>query len=118
MDAQQSDSAKGISAGPSLLIPVALVVLASFVWAGFQTIQLVRERETLRTIRANQENPVQEATKLRTQLDSIARGTAELANQGNPNAKTIISELQKRGITVNLNNPPAPATSQPTQPTK
>ncbi len=114
MDAQQGDSAKGISAGPSLLIPVALVVLASFVWAGFQTIQLVRERETLRTIRANQENPVQEATKLRTQLDSIARGTAELANQGNPNAKTIITELQKRGITINP-NPPAPATSQPTK---
>jgi hypothetical protein len=115
MDAQHSDSAKGITAGPSLLLPVALVVLASVVWAGFQTIQLVRERETLRTIRANQENPVQEATKLRTQLDSIARGTAELANQGNPNAKTIISELQKRGITVNLNNPPPPAASQPSK---
>lgn len=115
MDAQQSDSAKGLSAGLGLLLPVALVVLASVVWTGFQTIQLVRERETLRTIRTNQETPVQEATKLRTQLDAIARGTAELANQGNPNAKTIISELQKRGITVNLNNPPAPTASQPSK---
>ena len=77
MDTKQGESAKGMSTGPSLLLPVALVVLASVVWTGFQTIQLVRERETLRTIRANQENPVQEATKLRTQLDSIARGTAE-----------------------------------------
>ena len=89
-----------------LLAPVCLVVAAFVLWTGFQTTQLLRENGTLKTIRANQETAVQEAAKLRTQLDSIARATQELANQGNPNAKTIVTELQKRGITINL---PAPA---------
>lgn len=89
-----------------LAIPVCLVVIAFVLWAGFQTTQLLREHGTLTAIRAAQETPVQEAAKLRAQLDSIARGTQELANQGNANAKTIVAELQKRGITINL---PAPA---------
>ncbi len=92
-----------------LAIPVCLVVIAFVVWTGFQTSQLMRERGTLQGIRASQEAPVQEAAKLRTQLDSIARGTQDLANQGNPNAKTIVAELQKRGITINIPAPAAPA---------
>lgn len=88
-----------------LLVPVGVVVAAFALWTGFQTTQLLRERGTLQAIRANQEAPVQEAAKLRTQLDSIARGTQDLANQGNQNAKTIVAELQKRGITINV---PAP----------
>ena len=92
-----------------LVIPVCLVVIAFVVWTGFQTSQLMRERGTLQAIRASQEAPVQEAARLRTQLDSIARGTQELANQGNQNAKTVVAELQKRGITINLPAPAAPA---------
>jgi hypothetical protein len=92
-----------------LVIPVCLVVIAFVVWTGFQTSQLMRERGTLKAILASQEAPVQEAAKLRTQLDSIAKGTQELANQGNQNAKTIVVELQKRGITINLPVPAAPA---------
>jgi hypothetical protein len=92
-----------------LVFPVCLVLVAFVVWTGFQTSQLMRERVTLKAILTSQEAPVQEAAKLRTQLDSIARGTQELANQGNQNAKTIVVELQKRGITINLPAPAAPA---------
>jgi len=92
-----------------LAVPVCLVVVAFVLWTGFQTSQLMRERGTLKAILASQEAPVQEAAKLRTQLDSIARGTQELANQGNQNAKTIVAELQKRGITINIPAPAAPA---------
>ena len=92
-----------------LVFPVCLVLVAFVVWTGFQTSQLMRERVTLKAILTSQEAPVQEAAKLRTQLDSIARGTQELANQGNSNAKTIVAELQKRGITINLPAAPAPA---------
>ena len=91
-----------------LVVPVCLVVVAFVLWTGFQTSQLMRERGMLKAILASQEAPVQEAAKLRTQLDSIARGTQELANQGNPNAKTIVAELQKRGITINVPAPAAP----------
>ncbi len=108
MDADPVETRPIQPAGPGLLVPVALAVLTLFIWTGFQAIQLVRERETLIKIRSNQENPVQEATKLRAQLDSILRGTSELANQGNPNAKAIIAELQKRGITINLKPPAQP----------
>ena len=108
MNLDSGDTRQEARSSLGLLIPVALVALALFIWAGFQTSQLVRERETLRAIRTNQESPVQEATKLRTQLDSIARGTLELANQGNQNAKTIIAELQKRGITINPASPAQP----------
>ncbi len=92
-----------------LVAPVCIVVFAFVVWTGFQTSQLMRERGTLKAILASQEAPVQEAAKLRAQLDSIAKGTQELANQGNQNAKTIVAELQKRGITINLPATPAPA---------
>lgn len=91
-----------------LVVPVCLLVVAFVLWTGFQTSQLMRERGTLKAIVASQEAPVQEAAKLRTQLDAIARGTQELANQGNANAKTIVTELQKRGITINVAPPAEP----------
>jgi hypothetical protein len=85
-----------------------MVVLALFVWAGFQTFQLIRERGALRGLRAGQEPTIQEATKVRTQLDSIARRTAELAAQGNASAKMIVEELRKRGVTIDPNAPTVP----------
>ena len=93
---------------PSLLLPVALALLAFFLWTGFQTIEFVRERGVLKTLRAGQEPTLQEANKVRAQLDSIARKTAELAAQGNAGAKTIVEELRKNGVTINP-NAPAPA---------
>jgi hypothetical protein len=91
-----------------VVVPVCLVVVAFALWTGFQTTQLLREHGTLQAIRASQETAVQEAAKLRTQLDAIARGTQELANQGNQNAKTIVAELQKRGITITVPPPAEP----------
>jgi hypothetical protein len=109
MYTELSDSYKDSVLVRGLATPVCLILIAFVIWTGFQTTQFLREHGTLTTIRASQEAPVQEAAKLRAQLDSIARGTQELANQGNPNAKTIVAELQKRGITINLPAPAAPA---------
>jgi len=39
---------------------------------------------------------------VREQFDSIAKGTAELASRGNQNAVTLLNELKKLGVTVNL----------------
>ena len=55
---------------------------------------------------------MQKAVKMRAQLDGIAKSTAELAAKGNVNAGTIVQELAKRGITINL-SAPTPATSAP-----
>jgi len=91
----------------SPFIPLLLLTVALLSWATFQTVQLARDRRDLRAAYTNQEQPMQQAAKMRAQLDGIARSTAELASKGNANAGTIVQELAKRGITINLNAPPA-----------
>jgi len=91
----------------SPFIPLLLLTVALLSWATFQAVQLARERRDLRVAYTNQEQPMQQAAKMRAQLDGIARSMAELAAKGNVNAGTIVQELAKRGITINLSTPPA-----------
>jgi hypothetical protein len=88
-------------------IPVLLIAISLLSWTAFQTFQLVKERTYVKAVLANQSQTVNQAEKLRAQLDSIAKGTLQLANLGNPSAKLIVEELRKRGVTINPNNPPA-----------
>ena len=83
-----------------LQIPLALVVLAFFLLVAFQAVQLVRERGNLAAIRTAQEPTIQEGTKVRQTLESLASKTAKLAEGGNANAKTILEELRRQGVTV------------------
>ena len=80
---------------------LTLVVIAVLAWFAFQTVQLVRERSSLHAARASQDATLAQAEKPRTQLDSIAKKTLELAQQGNANAALIVQELAKRGVTIN-----------------
>ena len=41
------------------------------------------------------------ADKLRTSLDGLAADTQGLADCGNANAALLVTELKKRGITIN-----------------
>ena len=41
------------------------------------------------------------AGKLRTSLDSLAADTQRLADRGNANAALLVTELKRRGITIN-----------------
>jgi hypothetical protein len=68
-----------------------------------QTVQLARDRVSLNQARANQEIPLQESTKVRTQFTAIAAETARLAAQGNSGAQAIVVELQRRGIRIDPN---------------
>jgi hypothetical protein len=79
---------------------VMLLTIAFVLWMAFQTFQLGRERVALRRIRAAQEPTIQQAVNVRAQLDSIAKRTLELAQQGNRSAATIVEELAKRGVTI------------------
>ena len=90
----------------SPFLPLLILALAFLVWASFQTIMLGREAATLKAARENQETQMRNAEKLRQALDAVARDTAKLAGQGNPNARLIVQELRKRGVTI---NPDAPA---------
>lgn len=109
------DGSRDETCGPSPGEPMsgrwlAVVILALTMvgWFGLQTFQLVRERAHLRSLRENQESLLQQAQRVRGQLDSIARSTLELAHKGNQGAAVIVDQLARRGITINV-NPPAQA---------
>ena len=94
--------------GRSYFIPLLLIAIALVIWTGFQTTQLLRERKYLKAVLTDQTPTVEQSEKLRAQLDSIAKGTLQLANQGNSSAKIIVEELRKRGVTINPGDSPKP----------
>jgi hypothetical protein len=77
-----------------------MLCVALVAWTGFQTFHLVRERELLKQTLTNQEPLVQNSMKLRSSLDSLAAATQRLAERGNPNAKLLVDELRKHGVTI------------------
>jgi ABC-type transporter Mla subunit MlaD len=81
-------------------LPLTLTIVSLLVWFGFQTAQLVLERGNLSLLKGNLEAAMQEAQKFRAQLETLMTKTAELANQGNASAKTVVEELEKRGIPI------------------
>jgi hypothetical protein len=85
------------------LIFLAIALLLGLVSHG---LEIYWQRDTLLTLRQNQEPQIQAASKVRTQLDSIAREIAVLAGRGNANARLVIDELGKRGILINPNAAP------------
>ncbi len=86
-------------------IPLGILALAMLVWSAAVAWNQMAESSRLKDVRANQETLVQNSQKLRASLDALASETAKLAAQGNPNAKLLVDELAKRGITINPNAP-------------
>jgi hypothetical protein len=114
---EPSSHAGDDQAGPWLAL--FLLTLAMMGWLGFQTFQLVRERTNLETIKANQETSIAQAQRVRSQVDSIARRTFELAQQGNSGAAAIVEQLARWGVTINPASPtpaPAPGSGSPAAP--
>lgn len=105
-DGQHAPTVTPPQRGRSPFVPLLLPTLALAAWLGFQTWQLAREREQLARALSSQEASVDAARKLRGSLDAVAAATARLAEGGNANARVIVEELRKRGITI---NPAAPA---------
>jgi hypothetical protein len=86
-----------------LWLPVILVVLSLFVLLAFETFEAIHDRSALADLRRSQEPTVQEAVKLRQQLELLAGKTAQLAADGDEGAKTVVDQMKKQG--VNLNPP-------------
>lgn len=89
----------------SVFLPLLVLMLALAAWTGFQTDQLRREGQALATLRTNQDGPVQQGQKIRQTLDLLATETQRLADGGNANARVVVDELRKRGITINRPDP-------------
>ena len=94
---------------------VALITITVVAWLAFQTVQFVREREALHTVKTAQEPTLEQAQKLRAQLDSIARSTLKLAEQGNSGAALIIEDLARRGVTIVPSPSTTPAAPAPSK---
>ena len=94
----------------SAFMPLLLAGLALLGWLAFQAQQQYAERQILQTAYASQLQTVDNAGKLRASLDVLAADTQRLADGGNPNARALVDELKKRGVTINsASTPPAPA---------
>jgi len=93
---QQRDGAIG-----SLQLPVILAVVALFVLMAFETGEAIHDRGALSDLRRSQEPTVQEAVKLRQQLESLAGGTAKLVAEGDDGAKTVADQMKRQGVTLN-----------------
>lgn len=82
----------------SLLTALTLAVATVFsLWQG------LGDRDALRRAYANLEVPHQQAQRVRTQVESIARQLARLAQEGNGNAREVVEALRRQGITINPN---------------
>jgi len=103
-----ASSSHGRDASP--FVPLLLLATALLTWFGFQTYQLASERQQLIQLRAGLDVQVEAAGTVRASLDTVAGATANLAEGGNVNARILVAELRKRGITI---NPTAPAAAVP-----
>jgi hypothetical protein len=74
--------------------------LAVLLMVGFQTFMLIRTGENLRTVRAAQEQPLQDGTKIRQRLETLASRTATLAQEGDANAQAIVETMRRQGVNM------------------
>lgn len=84
----------------SPFVPLLILLLATVSWSSFQLLQLAAEAQTLEITKGSQDASLQQAQRVRQALDTLATETRKLAEGGNANAKLILEELRKRGITI------------------
>jgi hypothetical protein len=83
-----------------LRLPIILVVVSLFVLMAFQSGEALHDRGALTDLRRSQEATVQEAIKLRQQLETLAGKSAQLAVEGDEGAKTVIDQMKRQGVTL------------------
>jgi hypothetical protein len=79
-------------------LPIMLVVVSFFVLIVFETGHAIHDREALAEQRRIQEPTVQEAIRLRQQLEALAGKTAQLAADGYEGAKAVIDQMKRQGV--------------------
>lgn len=81
-------------------IALALVVASMLLLVVFQTIEVIRSRINLAESRDQQETALQEAAKVKRQFEALSAGVAALASDGDSNAKSVIDEMRREGVTL------------------
>lgn len=80
--------------------PVALIVVSFFVLIAFETGYAIHDGQALADQKRSQEPVVQEASKVRQQLEALASKTAQLAADGDEGAKTVVEQMKRQGINI------------------
>jgi hypothetical protein len=83
-----------------LALPIILVVVSLFVFMAFETGEAIHDRGALSEVRRLQQPTVEEAIKLRQQLETLAGGTAKLAAEGDEGAKAVVDQMKRQGVTL------------------
>lgn len=94
-------------------LPTTLLALSLLVVLGHHAWQAEQDRQALVAAHAGQQQTVDNATRLRGSLDALAADTQRLADAGNPNARVLVEELRKRGITIHAPVPAPAAKDKP-----
>lgn len=82
------------------LVPLALLAFVVTLFLGFQTSLMVSDRGMLQDSIKQQQQPLEQAEKVKTQANALAVGTLRLAKEGNKDAQMIIDQMKKAGIEV------------------
>jgi len=80
--------------------PLLVLAAAFLIATGFRTERLIQQRIEIAAFRAAQEPAVQQGQKVRAQLDQLADATARFAATGDANAKAIVEEMARQGVTL------------------
>ena len=80
--------------------PLILVVVSLFVLMAFETGQAIRDRGALAELMRAQQPNIDQAVKLRRQLQDLAGKTAELAAGGDAGAKSVVAQMKAQGVTL------------------
>lgn len=88
------------SSGPGPFLPLLLLSLAWVLWMAFQLVMALNDKKALRDAHAQQQQTVDKSAQLRAALDALATDTQRLAEAGNPNARSLVDELKRRGVTI------------------
>lgn len=84
-----------------ILFPLMLLALTLCGILVFQTVETLNQKNGYVEARKQQEKPLEEVKRVRTQVDALAIGTLKLSQQGNADALAVVDKLKKMGITIN-----------------
>lgn len=81
-------------------LPVILIIVAFFVLLAFETGYAIHDRQALADQKRAQEQVVQEALRVRQQLETLASKTAQLAADGDEGAKAVVEQMKRQGVSL------------------
>ena len=82
-------------------LPFKLVAAAVIITLGANMLELHRTNADLTDALTGQKAVLSGGQTVETQLNALAKGTRQLADAGNANAKRVVETLQANGVKIN-----------------